>query len=486
MNLKQAFASRRFKYGTVSTAISIIFIALIVVINVVASVLVDKFPLTVDLTPNSMFKLSGESIEFIKGIEKPVEIYVLVDEKDLTTGGNLYTSQIKSVIDQYAQYNHNISVSYVDIVTDPTFASNYPDIKLSYNDVLIISGDRHRKIAMVDMFNVNYNQYTGQQTVQSSSAEEMMTGAIMFVTSEDNVKVAFTTGHDELESEALTTLLENNNFEISTINLTTEDIPSDVDMVFMLSPVRDPDEAVLEKLDAYLENGEEFGKSFFYAASADQTDMPNINAFLADWGISVDPGMVVETDTANVFNYNSAFCTVEFTSDEFTDDITTSIRPSMPYGKPLSVLYDAQSGRETTVLLSYADSACVQPIDAGSDWQPAESDKHSIPALVKSMYVRYDNNTPLISSVFVASSVLSFDSMLLNSKSFTNADYYLNLFNTVMERDDVISIAPKSLGGKQLGITQAQVNMISIVLVYVLPIMTIAAGLIIWLRRRHK
>ena len=158
MNIKEAFHSRRFKYGALSTAISAIFIVLIIIFNVVASLLTDKFPLTIDLTPNSAFKLSQESIDFVRNLSKDVSVYVLANEKNLESSGDLYTSQIKSVIDQYSQYNSHISTSYVDIVKDTTFVTQYSYLNLSYNDVLITCGTKSRKLSLSSMFNISTNQ----------------------------------------------------------------------------------------------------------------------------------------------------------------------------------------------------------------------------------------------------------------------------------------------------------------------------------------
>lgn len=486
MNIKEAFHSRRFKYGALSTAISAIFIVLIIIFNVVASLLTEKFPLTIDLTPNSAFKLSQESVDFIRGLEKEVSIYVLANEKNLEGSGDLYTSQIKSVIDQYSQYNSRISTAYVDIVKDPTFVTQYADLNLSYNDVLVTCGTKSRKLSLSGMFNISTNQYTGQQSIRSSKAEQMMTSAIMGVTSDSNVKVAFLTGHEEAQMSAFEELLTQNNFEISTVNLTTEELDPELEVLFMIAPQRDLDTDQLQKLDAFLENGQQYGKMLFYAADAGQPATPNLDAFLSDWGIAVGEGSVAETDSTKIFNYNPYFCTVDFTSEDYTGEVNTSIKTSMPFGRPLEVLYEAQSGFLTTTLLSYSETAAIVPVGVDSDWQPADTDLHTVPALVRSTYVRYDGLTPLQSHVFVASSAAAFENTLINSKSVSNADYYLQMLNTVTERKDVISIAPKELGGSQLGITQWQATVISAVLIYILPLAIVIIGLAVWIRRRHK
>lgn len=488
MNMRQVFNSRRFRFGAISTAISVIFVALIVVVNIVATVLTQKFPLQIDLTPNSAFNLTSDSIDFVKELKKPVSVTVLAREGDLESSGNIYLSQIKSVIDQYAKYNQNITVKYVDIVKDPTFVTQYPDMNLTYYDVLLVSGERTRSLSLYDMFNVAQNQQTGRQYIRSSKAEEMMTSAIMGVTSEDNVRVGILSGHEEASSAALQELLEKNNFDVVDVNLTSaEEIDPTIDVLFLNAPKRDPDAELIKKLDTFLNNGQQYGKMLYYAASTEQPVLPNFEAFLADWGIGVDPGAVLETNNQNILNFTSPyFCTVEYVGEDYMDNIPRQIRVTMPFGRPLRALFDAQSGYQTTELLSYSDTACVYPPDAADDWQPTEDKLGAVPALIRSTHLRYEGSTPLSSYVFAASSSSALEASILQSKSVSNADYLLNTLNTVTQREDVISIAPKDLSGDQLGINQLQSMLIAGIMVVVIPLLIIVAGLVVWMRRRHR
>lgn len=487
MNVREAFSSKRFRYGALSTAISAVFVVVIIGINVLMSVLGARFPMNVDLTRNQAFELSAASADYVKELKNPVTVSVLVNESQLVSGGDIYYSQIKSVIDQYEKYSKNISVEYVDIIADPTFAAKHNDQTLVYGDILLSSGERQRKISINDMFNVSVDQYTGQQKITSSKAEQMMTSAIMGVSSEDVVKVAFLTGNEEADMPALRTLLTDNNFEIADINITTTDIPADVEVAFMLAPTRDPEAEVVKKLDAYLENGGEYGRQLIYAANIEQPPLPNLEAFLADWGIGVEQGAVLETNENNILNYNMFFCLVEYgDSMDYRAELPGDIRPSMPFGRPLSPLFSAQSGYETTVLLSYSPTACIMPVDAPEDWKPTEELIGEVPAAIRSTFTRYEGNTPSSSNVFALSSVSAFESMLLGSRSISNAEYFVSLLNTVTEREDVITLAPKTLGGTELGITQLQATVISGLLIFVLPIIIIITGIVIWVRRRHR
>ena len=74
----------------------------------------------------------------------------------------------------------------------------------------------------------------------------------------------------------------------------------------------------------------------------------------------------------------------------------------------------------------------------------------------------------------------------LNSSSLANMEYFLSFFNTVAERENVFSIAPKVLGGGSFTLTQGQVLLYTVMLVIVLPIAVLAVGITIWIKRRRS
>lgn len=85
-----------------------------------------------------------------------------------------------------------------------------------------------------------------------------------------------------------------------------------------------------------------------------------------------------------------------------------------------------------------------------------------------------------------AGTVSALESYILQSTSVTNGEYFTNLFNLVTERDDVISIAPKTLNSTELNINAQQAYTLLIIFMVVLPLVVLVTGLVIWLRKRNK
>ena len=131
---KNIFKSRKFKYGGIATVITILFIVVVIVINMIMGVLDSKVVMEVDLTPNQVYGLTQESIDFVQGLDKDVEINILNSKDSFESGGQYYV-QAAAIIENYSKYSSRVTVNYVDLVKNPTFAANYEDENIASNDV---------------------------------------------------------------------------------------------------------------------------------------------------------------------------------------------------------------------------------------------------------------------------------------------------------------------------------------------------------------
>jgi len=67
-----------------------------------------------------------------------------------------------------------------------------------------------------------------------------------------------------------------------------------------------------------------------------------------------------------------------------------------------------------------------------------------------------------------------------------NKDIFLNTINWLVKRELLISIGPKTIAEmKHLNINAFQLKMITIVVIVVVPLASVAAGFIVYLRRKQ-
>ena len=68
-------AKRKFRYGTNS----IILLAVVIVVTVLANVLLEQIPMSVDLTAESLYTITDTTKNILKDLDKDVTIYALYD-----------------------------------------------------------------------------------------------------------------------------------------------------------------------------------------------------------------------------------------------------------------------------------------------------------------------------------------------------------------------------------------------------------------------
>jgi ABC-type uncharacterized transport system involved in gliding motility auxiliary subunit len=483
------FKSRRFKQGTIATVFTALVIALVVIVNMVATALSNRYNMTIDLTEGSVFTLAQESMDFLASVQKDVTVYVLSTEDEFTAQG-IYFTQANEVIKRYAQQQPRIAVRYVDIIKDPTFIANYPDLTLGTGSILVESGKQRTVLTVYDLFNTETDTTTYQTTITSSKAEQALSSAILNVTSDKKIKVVVITGHNEMDVSDFTALLQTNNYEIITQNLMTDTLDPEASIAIMCSPARDITEDEARKLDAYLSGDDGTEKIFFYLASAmQQADLPVMHAYLAEWGIGVNPGVVFETNQNNLFQANIFMTLTEYMEAEYSQSVMEkNMVAAIANARPLELLFDEKGSTTTMGLLQFSATSGVRPADAAEDWSPTAADV-SGPILALGMGQRVITNPgePIYATVLVSGAETFIDPYLLGSSNIANSEYVLNLLGELSGRDDVVKIQNKIIGDTQLGLTSiTQAIAIGVVFLVVLPLAVLIYGIVIWLRRRHK
>ena len=465
--------------------IILLLLAAAFLLNAVALVLSNRFPLSVDLTANAAYEIGDETRQVLAGLEQDISIDVLATEEAFS--GDSYLVQVKHILDRYPQYSDRVSLRYIDYAADPSYAASHPDLTLSEGDIIVSGNDRVRQLDMSSLFNYAYTA-TGSLTIESSRAEEALTGAILNVLSDRDVRIGVLSGNGQQDAAGFVALLVNNNYVLETVVAATDDL-SAYDALLLLAPQTDLSEDDVRKLEEYLYNNGEYGKTLFYAASVTQTALPNLETFLSEWGVAVGDGSVFETTADRTYQYQPYYPIADYTSETWRDMLIDSSAPIlMPLSRPLEVLFESRDGQYTETLLSFGETAGVRPSDAGEDFVADDAEQWGpIPAMVLATRRVYENGAlARQSSVVVTGSVSMLENLCLQNSSLSNSSYLLNLFNTLTEREETVTIAPKSLAGKTLGITTAQVTTLGMVLGGLLPLAILGTGIGIWLYRRYK
>lgn len=487
---KKFMKSRKAKHGTVAMAITALVIVMVIVLNIIIGLLVNRFPdLELDLTSNNSFALQDDTIDYVSHLNNDVTVYILMEKDKFESQGTYFVQAQKMLNKMASKSDGKIKIKYVDLTSNPSFTSNYPNVdwqsSSANNIVLVESGKQYKVLTLTDCFEYDeqtYNYY-GTYSFTGTKIEQAVVTAILNVTTDDKVVVDMIKGNNEQDYSSLKSLLENNAYQVNEVSLATGDFDKDAKVAIMYAPSVDLDEKIVEKLSTWLSNDGKYGRSLIYVPTADMGEMPNLDDFLKEWGMSIDRGYVFETDETALVNANSPYAFTVSYGDYYKDNLKNSKIPVVVSESHAVNITDENTAH---ALLKTTDKAGVLPIDADKSWDYKDAiTGNGENVAAEGVMTNEDKKS---SRVVVFGSYVMFSDTIMQYNSFNNSAYFMNVINTIADKEDVgITIESKSIDNTELGITDvATQNTMLVVFVIVIPIAILVAGFVFWLRRRNR
>lgn len=487
---KRKFNARSFKHGSMSVVLTVVFVAAVVVLNVIVGLISERFDAAADLTDMGIYTLDEQTENYLKStLSTDITITVLRTEKAFEEQDSSY-KQVNEILKKMEMTGGHVKVNYLDLDQNPNYTSQFKGETISTNYIVVEceKTGRHRIISPYDYFTFNQTmlQYYGYYVPESSNIEQEAVSAMLSVSNDEVVKVAVTEGFGETDSTILQSLLTKNGYEVETLKLTTTDeISADYDFVIMYGPTIDPDKSQIAKLDKYLDNGGKFGKNVFYFASVTQPETPNIEDFLNDWGVSVGYAEIGQTDanylisSATLFAHLQQICDTDYTKNVYGSSLYT-------LGADLRPVYTIDRGStERVVLMKTYDKAFLYPLDLKNssefNLETAESGTFNDAVAAEKLHT---NGTKSRLVVF-GSDQLS-GNIFMSYNNSNNADFFINVFNYISGKEEGITIKAKSFSNVTFEMSQQTAGVLAVVLCVVVPVAVITLGIVIWVRRRHR
>lgn len=487
---KKFMKSRKAKHGTVAMAITALVIVMVIVLNIIIGLLVNRFPdLELDLTSNNSFALQDDTIDYVSHLNNDVTVYILMDKDKFESQGTYFVQAQKMLNKMASKSDGKMKIKYVDLTSNPSFTSNYPNVdwqsSSANNIVLVESGKQYKVLTLTDCFEYDeqtYNYY-GTYSFTGTKIEQAVVTAILNVTTDDKVVVDMIKGNNEQDYSSLKSLLENNAYQVNDVSLATGDFDKDAKVAIMYAPSVDLDEKIVEKLSTWLSNDGKYGRSLIYVPTADMGEMPNLDDFLKEWGMSIDRGYVFETDETALVNASSPYAFTVSYGDYYKDNLKNSKIPVVVSESHAVNITDENTAH---ALLKTTNKAGVLPIDADKSWDYKDAiTGNGENVAAEGVMTNEDKKS---SRVVVFGSYVMFSDTIMQYNSFNNSAYFMNVINTIADKEDVgITIESKSIDNTELGITDvATQNTMLVVFVIVIPIAILVAGFVFWLRRRNR
>lgn len=303
--------------------------------------------------------------------------------------------------------------------------------------------------------------------------------------------VSIATGHSEAMTNAfdsLTSFLNENAFDVQQFNILSEDIPENTQILFLGTPNTDYTEDELKKLDEYLSE-KESGKTrtLLISATPGQASLPNLMSFLEEWGISYDStSMVLESDSSRTFG-NSALYLSDVDSENGIPDGDYPLLVT-PYSVPITRLFDSNNSVVTYSLAATSEGSYLQKTDSDEDASET-AEKKSYDTAVLARKSLDSSGTGAYANVIVLGSTYMLDPSTLNTSTFSNGDYFIDLakYATDTTNSNNTVYSPRVQAGVQdITATTNVINFLGLgVFTITIPVVILLAGLAVYIKRRH-
>ena len=466
--MKKIFSDKRFKYGTYSTVITLVILAILVAVNLVAG----EFDYKIDLSENSVFSLSDETRQILDQTDEEINIYTLFSTKD----SDAVVGRVEQVLDQYRLADRKINIENKDLYLYPDFAGSYTtdETTVSQNSIIVESGEKYKVISYSDYYDDSGNL----------SIEENITSAIQYVTNEANPVIYFITGHGEMDHTQFSGIsqeLRLNNYSAESLNLLESDIPEDCTMLFITPCTKDYSAEEAQKVKDYLTND---GRAIIFITSLTEDRFPNLCSVMADYGVEPVSGYVMESNESNYIMYPVAVMPTA-QQHEITNNIISNGYNLLAYMSQALKETDLQrQGLVIEPLITTSDTSFVK--SGGGQSMNKEVGDESGPfdlayAITDSSYTDTKHTTKVVVSGCFYMLLSDYDSLVNGS----GATFVMDSVKWLDEGSSSISIRSKSLTGETLVIDDGDKTKIQVVSWAVIPGVLFLAGFGVWLKRRN-
>lgn len=466
--------------GTTTLLLVAIIIACYVLINFGVSKLNIE---DIDCTEKKLYSLSDETKNKMAELEKDITIQLI----------NMSSS---SYVIEYA--NKYPAVSKKINVEEISDLSSRVDLQTKYNisesDSLIVvkSGEKEKTLTLNDLYTYDYS--TGQQI---DKTEEAITNAIVEVTLDEKPHIYILSGKAYYDTEqalsSIVSTLQDESNDVDYVDiLTTGEIPSDCDCLIITTLGQDLSELERDKILDYINNG---GKILMLTSqNMLDVDTPNFDQILEQYGVTLGYGAVFEQDTSKMLQ-DSPNMIIEDVSASFMSKLDMKIKMCLINAGKIEFAADdklEELGVTYETVATTTDKAFVRTNFDTKSSSRTEQDSEEGSAIVGAYVnkkISDDKNSQLIiySNELFASNV----QVLISSQYYTyavelynNEDVILNSISHLTEREDTIVIR-KTNESETYSVTD-QEDVVIKTIIFVVPIMMIFTGIVVWIFRRRK
>ena len=498
---KHTFNKRAFRKDSYSAAVSVVVIAIVVVLNLIVGQIPTKYT-EFDISTGKLYTIGDETKKVLKNLDEDITIHYIVQS------GN-EDATIEKLLNQYKENSSKIKIEKIDPVTSPNYTSQFTEDQVSENSLIVSSSKRNKVIDYSSMYETQMDYSTYQSQVSGFDGEGQLTSAIDYVLSDELPIVYYVTGHNEVSlPDAVTDRIQKANLELKELNLLTAGaVPEDAAGLLLDSPESDYSADEAQAVITYLQNG---GKVLMLTDYTGK-EHTNYDSILAEYGVEVTDGIVVETDSSK-YVQRPYYIVPTISASEITTDMTGGSANVLLSGcQGFKVSENVRDTVDISTVLSPSEGAFVKTdpqnmtsydkADGDADGpfavavtiseevssSAADTSESTTEASEDTTEAATSDETKTTQLVAIASSAI-LDSSMNSMVSDGNYTLYMNAMKWLVDTGDSnrVSIASKSVSVDYLTVTAGDAAAIALFVCILLPICCLVFGGMICHRRKKR
>lgn len=452
--------------------------ALVVVItifvNLFASTLSD---IRWDVSQNKMYSIGDQTKIVLEGLKQEVDIIMLSDRETIKAFEAGFI--IVEFLDKYSKFD-KVNVSFIDPDKNPNIIKDLNKsgtLNPAESEIIVRSGEKVKKVTLYDIFQQDYYgpmMFLGEQAV---------TGAIKYVTSENTPMVYFVDAHSSRKLESQYTYLKNtleyNNYDVRKLDLTTQEkVPEDATILFFAPPKQDLSVDERDKVIGYLKGG---GNAvFLFDPSNEDEKLDNFDKILNEYSMALNYDKIVEKNVqAHVANRPDHIIPQVLETDITSEQDLSQFAVIMPESRSIKRLFNDKEPLTITPLLTTSSAAVGEPFGGGA----TEENAGPVDVALAAEYISATTSKIVV----IGNGYFLTDEVYESYYPYSSSNLHLIGLTSDWMNDkstDVFIVAKTSITDT-INLSGFNAALIIAVAVLAFPIIIIALGIIIWLRRRH-
>jgi len=449
--------------GAHAFTLSLIFVGIIVLVNVIASKRAHQW----DATFTRQYSLSEQTTKILGELTSDLTIVHL----DRRSNPQLYVAT--DLLQLYADASPHVELVIVDPEAEPERAVPYtsPGSPVTLGTTIIETGERRQ---------------------ESSGATEVdVTNAIIRALKGDTKKIYFTSGHGEkaLDDQSehglsiISDKLTSGNYEATPLLLARsldEDVvrvPEDAATLVIAGPRTDFLDVELDALDDYLDRG---GSVIFLVDPEFESEADELVAFVLERGIVLGADVVVDALAQQpvlpvVQSYSSHPIVRNFRNEMSVFAMARSV----------TMAEEVPDGTDMLELFATADENSWAETDLEELTERTEPKPGQMRGPVgMAMAATVDHRGEVPDARFVVVGDSNFVTNQATAAPILNVDLFMNMVNWAVQDEDLIAIRPRDPSERRVLMNDQQRRNVFFLSLLVLPGIVVITGVSSWWSRR--